>query len=429
METADGSFDRGVSRRYRQLQHRRRAARNADAIINRRRSVQTQSQVIPQAKQQSDLTDKSDADSIDFTSPAAVCPPETVSRGAPADKADCLDLEAGDAREHENNNAYTEPDTSSVSDIFLQSLDTLCPEDIPLTPVAKRKRTRAEIISQLASKIAFYAALLVFIYCVYELAATFIEQKRGDDFYSTISSHYSVSATYDRGSSGASLMLPSVKSDAFVAGVSEPNSGVVKVEEREFNEKVEKMRASIASLKNKYPDIYGWIYIDGTNIDYPIVRGKDNEFYLDHAFTGEPMSIGSIFADFRLNDYILDNYNTVLYGHNSSTGKMFAQVMKFAQDEEFFNTAQIYIYTPTGLYVFEPFCLAILDASSYYFRTKFSTPEAFVTFANDMQEKSMYAKRTTFTADDRILTLSTCTKTGIKSLRYCLQSKLVEIIE
>ena len=52
-------------------------------------------------------------------------------------------------------------------------------------------------------------------------------------------------------------MLPSVKSDAFVAGVSEPNSGVVKVEEREFNEKVEKMRASIASLKNKYPDIYG----------------------------------------------------------------------------------------------------------------------------------------------------------------------------
>ena len=209
-------------------------------------------------------------------------------------------------------------------------------------------------------------------------------------------------------------MLPSVKSDAFVAGVSEPNSGVVKVEEREFNEKVEKMRASIASLKNKYPDIYGWIYVEDTNIDYPIVRGKDNEFYLDHAFTGEPMAVGSIFADFRINDYILDNYNTVLYGHNSSTGKMFAQVMKLAQDEELFNTAKIYIYTPTGLYIFEPFCLAILDASSYYYRTKFSTPEAFVAFAK-ICRKINVRKENHFTADDRILTLQP-DETGIKHL-------------
>lgn len=424
MEAADRSFDRSVSRRYHQTRHRRRAVRNADKIISRR-SMQTQSQVISQAEQQSDFTDTSVAENINLTQPATVCAPEVVSQDT-SDKAECF--EAVDACETENNNAFAEPQTSSAPDVFLESLDTLRPEDIPLIPVAKRKLTRAEIISQIASRIVFYAALFVFICCVYALAATFIEQKRGDDFYSTISNYYSVSATSDRGSSGASIMLPSVKSDAFVAGVSEPNSGVVKVEEREFNEKVEKMRASIASLKNKYPDIYGWIYVEDTNIDYPIVRGKDNEFYLDHAFTGEPMAVGSIFADFRINDYILDNYNTVLYGHNSSTGKMFAQVMKLAQDEELFNTAKIYIYTPTGLYIFEPFCLAILDASSYYYRTKFSTPEAFVAFAEDMQEKSMYAKRTTFTADDRILTLSTCTKTGIKSLRYCLQAKLVEII-
>lgn len=426
METADGSFNGIVSRRYHQLQHRRRAVRNADAIISRSHSTQKQPQKITQSEQQSDFSVKSNADNIDLTTPAAVYAPEVVSSDT-FDKAECL--VSGDVCENEDNHANTEPSVSSWADVFLKSLDTLRPEDIPLIPVAKRKRTRAEIISQIASKVAFYAALLVFIYCVYELTATFIEQKRGDDFYSAISNYYSVGAAYDRGSSGASLMLPSVKSEAFIAGVSEPNSGVVKVEEREINEKVEKMRASIASLKNKYPDVYGWIYIDGTNIDYPIVRGKDNEYYLDHAFTGEPMAIGSIFADFRLNDYILNNYNTVLYGHNSSTGKMFAQVMKFAQDEEFFNTAQIYIYTPTGLYIFEPFCLAILDASSYYYRTKFSTPEAFVTFANDMQEKSMYAKRTTFTEDDRILTLSTCTKTGIRTLRYCLQAKLVEIIE
>lgn len=79
-----------------------------------------------------------------------------------------------------------------------------------------------------------------------------------------------------------------------------------------------------------------WITIFDTNIDYPVVQGKDNMEYINKDFYGKYSVSGIPFLDFRNSDYFEDNYN-LLYGHNMENGAMFSDVMKFL-DEDFFNS-------------------------------------------------------------------------------------------
>lgn len=318
-------------------------------------------------------------------------------------------------------------DSAESEGTFAESIRELTADDI--SPKNEKKLFRgSDILSVVIEKAVFLFAVIVFIYCIVRLVVIFTEQSAGDRYYDDLLNEFSLSVGSSSSDENVSEMAQMKQSEAFVAGVSQPDSGII-IENEEYNEEVELMKAKLSALQHKYPDVYAHIVIEDTNINYTVVRGDDNEYYLNHAITGEPLSIGSVFADFRLKDYILDNYNTVLYAHNSSTGKMFAEVMKFDWSEEFFNTHNIYIYTPTGLYIFEPFNLTMFTSDYQYFRTRFGSGADFVAFANEMQSQSKYSKRTTFTENDRIITLSTCTKTGIKNLRYCLQAKLIEVIE
>ncbi len=319
-------------------------------------------------------------------------------------------------------------DGTSLGGVFVESVSSITADE--MGDARKQKSlTFGKIISFIFEKLLLIFAVCVFMYSAVELVQIFVEQNAGDKYYEELMDKYSLSINLDNESGGAVIMAQMKQSEAFVAGVSQPDSGIV-IEQEEYNEEVELMKAKLASLMRVYPDVYAYIVIEDTVIDYPVVRGEDNDFYLNHAFTGEPLSIGSVFADYRLKDYILDNYNTVFYAHNSSTGKMFADIVKkFSKSEEFFNTHNIYVYTSTGRYIFEPFNLAVLSYDYPYFRTYFANGAAFVDFAYEMQSHSMYSKKLTFDENDRIITLSTCTDLGIKTMRYCLQGKLIEVTE
>ena len=193
----------------------------------------------------------------------------------------------------------------------------------------------------------------------------------------------------------------------------------------DHSEELARMRASLESLRNINKDIFGWIKIPGTNINYPIAQTDNNEYYLDHAYTGEDLVNGSIYADYRCNDVITDNYNTILYGHNITTGSMFNHVTKFF-DEEFFNSTLIYLYTFDGIYVYKPFSIHEAAFDSGYVDVGFQ-PEEFVKFAMDLASLSDIPSDVSFVPEDTILTLSTCTN-GIASKRYALHAKLTEAI-
>lgn len=73
-----------------------------------------------------------------------------------------------------------------------------------------------------------------------------------------------------------------------------------------------------AALRETNPDIVAWIYIEGTKINYPIVQGEDNSYYLKHLFSGEWNGSGCIFLDFR-NDASFADRHSIIYGHHISS--------------------------------------------------------------------------------------------------------------
>lgn len=95
------------------------------------------------------------------------------------------------------------------------------------------------------------------------------------------------------------------------------------------------MKLDMAKVKQHHEvnsDVVGWIYISDTVVDYPVVQGEDNAFYIDKDWQKNPSSSGSIFEDFR--GEIGKTENTLFYGHNMASGAMFAAIRSF-QSEEF----------------------------------------------------------------------------------------------
>lgn len=113
------------------------------------------------------------------------------------------------------------------------------------------------------------------------------------------------------------------------------------------------------------PDIVGWIVVPSTTIDYPIVQGRDNSWYLQHTFRGERNPAGAIFADY-LNTSDFSDGHMLVYGHNMQRGNMFAPL--HAWDGE-----QFRIYTPGGVLEYEVFARQTVSRNNPLYST-FESP-------------------------------------------------------
>ncbi len=193
-----------------------------------------------------------------------------------------------------------------------------------------------------------------------------------------------------------------------------------------YEEELAKLRALLRNYKDRNGDVFGYISIPAVNIGYVTVQGDDNDFYLNHNYKREPLVVGSIYMDYRCSENLMENYNTVLYGHNIvSTGIMFNGVTDFF-DRNIFENELIYLYTMDGVYVYKPFAIYDTRPDSGYIRTDFETPEEYTEFLANMKSRSRISSDVTLDAEDHILTLSTCT--NYNDGRYALHAYLVEYI-
>lgn len=309
---------------------------------------------------------------------------------------------------------------------FISSLETITPDDIAPKP-PKKKYTAQEIISEVIRRLIIAFCAVVFVWSAIRLAQSFIDYKRGDDLYGSIAEDI---FSTDLGDRAVKLSYQSRQSspllDYYTNLESDGHDLTDEITGSGYNVKFEQMKSNLTYLRGINPDIFGYIYIDGTRISFPIVQSDDNSYYLEHAYTGEYMVCGSIFADYRAWSNMSQNYNTVFYGHNMKDGNMFNNVMEFF-DEEVFNSKVIEIYTFDGIYTYEPFAVFEAIQTYPYFEMYFSSGEEFVDFCCEMQEKSMFNKEMEFTENDRIITLSTCKNDPAGLYRYALQAKLVKV--
>ncbi len=168
------------------------------------------------------------------------------------------------------------------------------------------------------------------------------------------------------------------------------------------------------TLYEKNKRLIGWLKIDDTNIDYPVMQTSDNEYYLDHNFNQEYDKNGSIFMDYACSAYPKST-NLILYGHHMKSGNMFGNLQKYAKESYGKEHSLIQfdtIYekaTYQVMYVFRSQVYNEDDIVFKYYQFIEANSEAeFDSYMNEMSKMSLYDTGVTAKYGDSLLTLSTC---------------------
>ena len=162
------------------------------------------------------------------------------------------------------------------------------------------------------------------------------------------------------------------------------------------------------ALRAVNPDVVGWISIEGTNINYPVVQGTDNSHYLYRLFDGSPNNAGSIFMDYR-NERDLSSRNTVLYGHNMQNDTMFSQITKYTDQAFYDGHPTGLLMTPEGNRKIEFVAGYVTGLNDDAWKIEFASDQEFSLWLEDCIAQSTFTGTVEPTPQDRVVTLSTCT--------------------
>ena len=168
------------------------------------------------------------------------------------------------------------------------------------------------------------------------------------------------------------------------------------------------------TLYNKNKKLIGWLKIDDTNIDYPVMQTSDNTYYLDHNYNQEYDKNGSIFLDYNCNVYPRST-NMIVYGHHMKSGNMFGNLQKYAKEsygkkhsvitfDTIYEKAQYQV-----MYVFRSQVYNEDDiVFKYYQFIEANSETEFNSYMQEMSALSLYDTGVTAEFGDNLLTLSTC---------------------
>ncbi|HIS12627.1 MAG TPA: class B sortase, partial [Candidatus Onthocola stercoravium] len=166
----------------------------------------------------------------------------------------------------------------------------------------------------------------------------------------------------------------------------------------------------IVSLIQENPQTIGWLKVNNTNIDYPVVQGADNQYYLKHNYYMEEDNNGWVFMDYR-NDTELLSDNVIIYAHNRyHSGVMFGTLQNTLRYSWYSNPDNHTISFRT-LYEdleYQIFSIYKISVTTDYMRVLFADDNDRLDFYNMLKDRSIYDFGVTLSGDDKIITLSTC---------------------
>ncbi len=179
-------------------------------------------------------------------------------------------------------------------------------------------------------------------------------------------------------------------------------------------QKTEKM-LKLEELQKENNEIIGWLEIEDTNINYPILQTTDNDFYLTHNYKKEKASSGSLFLD---KDFNFENgsSNYLIYGHRNKQGLMFEDLLKYAKEDfykehktiKFTTNKEDAIYEILAVFYSRVYYKSEKDVFRYYYFVNANNEAEYNEFINEAKKASIYDTGITAEYGDQLLTLSTC---------------------
>lgn len=162
------------------------------------------------------------------------------------------------------------------------------------------------------------------------------------------------------------------------------------------------------ALRKENSDVKGWIYSEDTVINYPVVQGSDNEYYLYRTALKEWNSKGSIFIDYRCRRPF-KSFNTVLYGHRMKDGSMFHSLTKYEKQDYYRKHPVMELILPDAGYELEIFGAVRIPSDSPMYKFSFSDAAEKQDYLDWIAENSLIDTEVKVSPEDRIVMLSTCT--------------------
>jgi len=156
-----------------------------------------------------------------------------------------------------------------------------------------------------------------------------------------------------------------------------------------------------------YPDVAGWLYCPGTNVNYPVVQTDNNQYYMHRLPDGQESAGGSLFVDCT-NAWGFTDANSVIYGHDMKDGSMFGYLHNFDSQSYYENHPVFYLLTPVYNYRMDIVCTAVVPSDSWIYQKQMDA-EQLQSWMDQVRLTSLVQPKVQISSDmDHFLTLSTC---------------------
>ena len=281
-----------------------------------------------------------------------------------------------------------------------------------------RRRKRTKTLGDVIRLIVMRAALAVFLYSGYTLYGFYKEYKKSSDEYDNLENSYAADQEQE------SENIDNLEDDDALQSISGQEVRTVFEDGEEKTLPVLKNPIDFTQLLSVNSDIVGWLRIRALDISYPVVQGKDNDYYLHRTFEKTDNFAGCLFVNsYNMGDFT--DQNTIIYGHNMKNGSMFGKLKNFSDPEVFKKSRYFWIFTPDFIYQYRIFSASVVDKTGLTYQISF-TDDEFDQFISRAYSNSVVDNQgVTVTKEDRIVTLSTCT--GDDSTRFVVMGKLAQI--
>ena len=194
---------------------------------------------------------------------------------------------------------------------------------------------------------------------------------------------------------------------------------VAPVEEDKHMKKLKDI--NLEALREKNPDVVGWVFIPNTRINYPIVQGTDNQYFLNHTWDNRKSTAGAIFME-STNDPDFLDFRTIIYGHNMADSSMFGSIHRYDSKTYRDEYPYVYLVTDEGVLRYEIYSSYKAEVESGTYALDLVERPYRVAFIRLTKEEALYETDITPAVTDRILTLSTCA--GNASRRRVVHARL-----